>query len=146
MAKKRRPTIVVDEHVHPEVAGVYREVGFRTLSAARDRRYAGRDEHDYVDELYAANEIFVTSDLKFMGWVLKEHGTRHAGLVCLPFADTAFRVGFAAVTAGWFGIDRPQPVRDARQDPLLGRPGLHELDSESRIRIVVSANEVLEEP
>lgn len=66
MGKKRRPTIVVDEHVHPDIAQVFRDVGFRTLFAARDRRYAGRDEHNYIGELYAANEVFVTSDLEFV--------------------------------------------------------------------------------
>jgi hypothetical protein len=76
-------------------------VGFRTLLASRDHRYAGRDEHDYINEMYSANEIFVTSDLRFMDWVLHTHGTRHAGLVFLPYADTEFRAGFAAVTAGW---------------------------------------------
>ena len=147
MPKKRRPTIVVDEHVHPEIAEVFKEVGFRTLFAARDRRYGGRDEHDYIGQLYAANEIFVTSDLKFSLWVLREHGTRHAGLVCLPFADAEFRAGFAAVTAGWlWGSTDHSPFAIRGKILYWGRGGLHELDSESRIRIAVPAHSILEEP
>lgn len=145
MPKKRRPAIVIDEHVHPQVAEVFRDVGFRTLLAARDRRYAGRDEHDYVGELYAANEVFVTSDLKFLLWVLREHGSRHAGLVYLPIADTEFRTGFAAVTAGWlWGSTDHSPFAMRGKILYWGTGGLHEVDAPSKIRIAVPAHEVLE--
>lgn len=146
MPKKRRPTIVVDEHVHPGVADVFKEVGFRTIFAARDRRYAGRDEHAYIGELYAANEVFVTADLEFSLWVLREHGTRHAGLVCLPFGDVEFRTGFAAVTAGWlWGSTDHSPFALRGKIIYWSQAGLQELDSRSRIRIAVPAHLVLED-
>jgi hypothetical protein len=64
MPKKRRPSIFVDEHVSPAVKAGFTEGGFRTIEVARDS--AMRDEKDYIEEIYAANEAFVTADAEFV--------------------------------------------------------------------------------
>jgi hypothetical protein len=80
MARKRWPSIFVDEHVSPVVKAAFTGGGFRTVEVARDSRYAGRDEKDYIEEMYAANEVFVTGDAEFVEYVLDKR-PRHACVV-----------------------------------------------------------------
>jgi hypothetical protein len=146
MAKRRRPTVLLDEHVHDEIAIPFREVGFRVIFARNDRRYRGRDEHDYIGELYAANEVFVTSDFQFIRWILHEHGTRHAGLVMLPRGTDELRELFAAVCAGWmWGSTDRSPIALRGKILFWSYEGLQQVDDESRIKTAVGAHLLTEE-
>jgi hypothetical protein len=84
MTKKVRPVILVDEHIHPPVVEAVESLGwFRILRAARDRRFSGRDERDYIDELRSLNFIFLTQDGEFVRHVVSNR-VRHAGILWLP--------------------------------------------------------------
>jgi hypothetical protein len=79
----RKPSIYIDEHFHPAVKEVFGEAGFRTVAVARDSRYAGKDERDYIELMYGRNEILVTGDAEFVQWVL-DNRPKHAGIVFVP--------------------------------------------------------------
>ena len=83
MAKKRRHTVLVDEHVHDWVAAVFREYDFRVLNASRDHKYHGRDERGYIGELRRDNIVFVTQDREFVQRLTLE-GVQHGGVIWLP--------------------------------------------------------------
>lgn len=61
----------------------FAEAGFRTVAVARDRRYAGKDERDFIEHMYASNEIFVTGDAESVQWAI-DNKPRHAGIVFVP--------------------------------------------------------------
>jgi hypothetical protein len=84
MTKKRRrlPSVYVDEHMDRAVAKVFR-YSFRTVEVSRDRKLQGRDERDYLQDLYRDNAIFVTSDIRFSREML-ERDVKHAGIVYIP--------------------------------------------------------------
>jgi hypothetical protein len=72
-----------------------------TIEASRSRRFKGRDEREYLRELFAENTVFVTSDIKFAEQVA-ESPIRHAGIVYLPSKMTdREKVTFAEVAAGF---------------------------------------------
>jgi hypothetical protein len=84
--KERRqkwPKMVIDEHLPPRVAGVFRGAGYRTIEAARTNHFKGRPDLDYLAELRAMNGIFVTSDSQFVLEQLPVEA-RHAGIILLP--------------------------------------------------------------
>jgi hypothetical protein len=100
MAKTRRklPTICVDEHLPPYVRSGFKDAGFRVVEASRD--YRGRDEREYLGEMYAKNEVFVTADQEFVEDVFREGLARHAGIVWLPAAmDHEQRTGGVELAA-----------------------------------------------
>ncbi len=83
MAKKRRHTVLVDEHVHDWVAAVLMEYGFRVFKASRDSRFRGREEANYIGELRRDNIAFVTQDREFVQR-LTRGGMQHGGVIWLP--------------------------------------------------------------
>ena len=84
MTKKPRPAILADEHIlEPVIEPVDRLGWFRILRAARDRRFRGRDEWDYIRELRSLNIVFLTQDGEFVRHVVADQ-VRHAGIVWLP--------------------------------------------------------------
>ena len=93
------PSIFIDEHFHPDIKAAYVAAGLRTVAIARDRRYAGRDERDYIEEMYAKNEILVTGDEEFVHWAI-ENRPRHAGIVWIPqTVRPAEKIFLAEITA-----------------------------------------------
>lgn len=97
---KRRPSICLDEHLHPRVAEAFKGT-FRTIEVSRTNRFKGRDELQYISELYRENAIFVTSDGVFIGEVV-ENGLRHAGLIFVPQQMTLDeKVLFAEIVCGF---------------------------------------------
>jgi hypothetical protein len=83
--KKRRsklPSICVDEHIPPNVTARFRLV-LRTVEASKQARFRGRDEREYLRELFAQNTVFATSDVKFVEDT-RSRGVKHAGLIYLP--------------------------------------------------------------
>jgi len=80
--RNKLPSICVDEHVSPEVASVFKRI-FRTIEASRWRKVKGRDERDYFRQLFAANTVFVTSDIEFSRYI-SDKRIKHAGVVYLP--------------------------------------------------------------
>ncbi len=82
--KTPRPTILADEHVFPPVIEAVESLGwFKVLRAARDHRFRGRNEWDYIGELRSLNIIFLTQDNEFVQHVVTDQ-VRHAGIVWLP--------------------------------------------------------------
>ena len=55
----------------------------RTEEAARRKDLRGRDEHEYIAELYSQNTVFVTSDAEFVEDV-RASKTKHAGIIYVP--------------------------------------------------------------
>jgi hypothetical protein len=92
--------IYLDEHVPAEIKAPFQEMKLRTLEIAKTRKYAGRDELDYIHELLSENAIFVTSDLEFIKRVV-ERDVKHAGIVHIPEdEDKEEKIAFAWVAAG----------------------------------------------
>jgi hypothetical protein len=86
MAKTKRrknlPSVYLDQHIDRDLAAVFRPL-FRTVEVSQTASLCGRDEADYLPELYADNGIFVTSDEAFVRRVLDDE-LRHAGIVFIP--------------------------------------------------------------
>ena len=99
-SRKKLPSMCVDEHMDPKVAAAFRET-FRTLEVSRTHRLRGREESDYIDELYRENAIFVTSDAEFVNNAV-EHGLKHAGIIFIPESMTiSEKVLFAEIVGGF---------------------------------------------
>lgn len=103
MSKKpshRRPGICVDEHIVTAVADVFRR-DFDVIEAAKTNEFRGRDEHDYLDVLYARNLVFVTSDQEFVEHVI-DRNVLHAGIVYIPTGMSVDeKVYFAEIARAW---------------------------------------------
>lgn len=79
---RKLPTICLDEHAHPGIGVVMRR-NFHVIETAHSDRFKGRDEADYIAELYRENAIFLTSDGAFVNEVL-DNNIRHAGPIFVP--------------------------------------------------------------
>lgn len=103
MSKKKSrilPSIYIDENLPPSVAAAFRP-DFRTIEISRNSKFKGRDEKDYIAELYSDNGIFVTSDASFINYVV-DNGVKHAGIVYVPEQMTIEeKVLFAEITGGF---------------------------------------------
>jgi hypothetical protein len=98
--RRALPSICVDEHLGPRVAGAFRPI-FRTIEAAKTRALKGRDEREYLPELFRENALFVTSDAEFVAEV-RRAGVRHAGIVFIPTEMTENeKVLFAQIAGGF---------------------------------------------
>jgi len=96
----RRPGVCVDEHIVTAVTDVFRR-DFNVIEAAKTNEFRGRDEHDYLDVLYARNFVFVTSDQKFVEHVI-DGKVVHAGLVYIPTGMLLDeKVYFAEIASAW---------------------------------------------
>jgi hypothetical protein len=82
MKKKDFPTLCLDQHIEADLAAAFRSY-FRVLEVSKSRKYRGRDEKEFLPELYIENAVFVTSDEAFVDYVLDNH-IKHAGLVYIP--------------------------------------------------------------
>ena len=80
MAKKVLPQVYFDEHIKPPVVDMFRKVGFKCVLISKTRKYAGRDEKDYIEEIYAEGKPFVTSDLEFVFDHVLARNVKHAGV------------------------------------------------------------------
>jgi hypothetical protein len=98
---RRLPAICIDENLSPQIAGVFRDIGFRVIEIAKHPRLRGEDERAFIGELYRDNTVFVTGDLEFVN-ELADHRRRHAGAVYIPQdlpGDDKAWVAFAAAYA-----------------------------------------------
>ena len=97
MTKKKSrelPAIFIDENIIPDVIIAFRP-NFRTFEISHQNKFKGKDEKDYIAELYASNGIFITSDAKFVNYVL-DNGIKHAGIVLIPEQMTNSEKSFFA--------------------------------------------------
>ena len=83
MPKKTLPQLYVDEHIKPAVIETFEECGFKCIRISKTKKYAGRKEQDYIQEIYAEGALFVTSDLEFVEYVITKR-ERHAGILQIP--------------------------------------------------------------
>ena len=99
-ARGTLPSICIDEHMHRDVASVFRQ-SFRTLEAARWNVVKGRDEREYIADLRSRNIIFVTSDLAFVQDI-GASDRKHAGIVYLHNdLDLRRKVTFAGIASAY---------------------------------------------
>jgi hypothetical protein len=103
MAKKQLPEVYIDEHIKPGIVATFKELGFKCLLIAKTRKYAGRDEKDYIEEIYSEGRLFATSDVAFANYV-HDNKIKHAGIILIPSGWDDETVEFA--TAGLLGIVR----------------------------------------
>jgi predicted nuclease of predicted toxin-antitoxin system len=80
--RTRLPSIYVDEHLESRIAAAFKPT-FRLIEAARSNRIRGRDERDFISELYRENAILVTSDAEFVNESVDDN-VRHAGIIYVP--------------------------------------------------------------
>ena len=86
--------------MHPRVAEAFR-LTFRTIEVSQTNRLKGRDELDFLPELYRENAVFVTSEGVFVNRAI-EDGLRHAGIVFVPKQMTVDeKVLFAEIVVGF---------------------------------------------
>ena len=78
----RFPGTCVDEHISAGVAAAFRRY-LPTIEAARHREFRGRDEREYLRELYSRNIVFVTSDIEFAEYA-RSNRLKHAGIIYIP--------------------------------------------------------------
>lgn len=91
--------VYIDEHLPSELKKPFQEANLRTLEIAKTKKYAGRDEFDYIPELLSENAIFVTSDSEFIRKVINQN-TKHAGIVHIPDVGEKFeKIALAELTA-----------------------------------------------
>src|SRR5215217_4358780 len=83
--KKTLPEIYVDEHIKPPVIEAFEECGFKCIQISKTKKYAGRNEDDYIEEIYSEGRLFATSDVQFRKRVLaKKNKVKRAGIVEIP--------------------------------------------------------------
>ena len=100
MAKKTLPQIYVDEHIKPPVIEACEECGFKCIRISKTKKYAGREEKDYIQDIYAEGKLFVTNDVKFRRYVVANN-VKHAGIVEMPQnLDYERMITVTAVLAG----------------------------------------------
>ena len=94
MPKPPLPQLYIDEHIKQAVIDTFEEQGFKCLLIANTRKYAGRDEKDYIEEIYAEGRLFVTSDVGFFHYLL-DNKVKHAGVVVIPpgLDDDEYQLG-----------------------------------------------------
>src|SRR5947209_4054412 len=80
---KKGINVYLDEHVPSEIKNTFQEMKLRTLEISKTKKYAGRDEFDYINELLSENAVFVTSDFEFIKRILDQN-VKHAGIVYIP--------------------------------------------------------------
>lgn len=83
MRKYKLLTIAIDEQLPPEIEKPFRYFGFRVIKINKTNKYKGKDERDYLGELYANNCAFITSDEIFVKEVLDEK-LKNAGMIFIP--------------------------------------------------------------
>jgi hypothetical protein len=83
MPKPPLPQLYFDEHIKQVVVDTFKEQGFKGLLISNTRKYAERDEKDYIQEIYAEGRVFVTSDVEFFYYLL-DNKVKHAGVVLIP--------------------------------------------------------------
>ncbi len=94
------PSIYLDENVSPKVETAFKPV-FRTFQISHHKKFKGKDEKDYIAELYSANGIFVTSDAEFVEYV-QDNNIKHAGIILLPEQMTQEeKTLFAEIVGGY---------------------------------------------
>jgi hypothetical protein len=81
--KKQLPEVYIDEHIKPGIVDTFKELGFKCLLIAKTKKYAGRDERDYIGEIYSEGRLFVTGDVEFVTYV-DENKVKHAGIILIP--------------------------------------------------------------
>lgn len=89
-----------DEHMHERVADPFRPI-FRTIEVAKANRFKGRDESEFILELFRENAIFVTSDGAFVNAAV-ENGLKHAGIIFIPEQMTMDEKVLCAEIVGGF--------------------------------------------
>lgn len=139
--KRDRPSIYLDEYIHPEVARIFGGE-FRTVETTKTRSLAGWDERKFLPELCVANGIFATNDREFGNEAINCK-RRHAGIIYAPASYPIGRqVYFASVMSAWISAS----ARRARF-PLRGQVfypdtnGVHLIESD-RDKIVLSWHEL----
>jgi hypothetical protein len=101
VAKRKLPSICIDEHLRPDVKTGFVDEGFRVFRVA-ESRYKSRDEHNYVGEMYSNNEVFVTADGEFVDDLIASGLKRHAGVVWMPKQlDRQQQTGFVELAASF---------------------------------------------
>jgi hypothetical protein len=99
MTKKPAPAILADEHILAAVIEAVEGLGwFKVLRAARDPRFRGRDEWDYIRELRSLNIAFLTQDAEFVRHVVSDR-VHHAGIIWLPAHWKVEELAFAVAPA-----------------------------------------------
>lgn len=106
---KRVITIYADEHVHDGTLNGFRFMGFRVVKISKTKKFAGRDEHDYIHEISAENAIFLTADRAFVNDAL-ENNVKHSGILLMPSGWEINTLDIAA--AGLAGLIRAEIERN----------------------------------
>jgi hypothetical protein len=105
VAKKRRFTVYLDEHVDPAMKEIFTVVGFRCIRIS-ESKYRGQDERDYIGKLRSESAVFVTGDQEFVEDV-DEQKIRHGGIIWIPASLLRDEKQIlAAIMAGYLqGVD-----------------------------------------
>ena len=131
---KTLPQLYVDEHIKPIVIETLEECGFKCIRISKTKKYAGRDEKDYVQEIYAEGRVFVTSDMQFVEYVIANN-IKHAGIVEIPpHLDDNTLISVTVVLAGAVEVYVEELGRNSlrRHIIYLAHDGFHTIDKKGK--------------
>jgi hypothetical protein len=136
VAKRRLPSICIDEHLPPEVKTGFQAEGFRVIRA-NESRYKSVDERHFLGQMYARNEVFATADGEFVDDLAESGLRRHAGIVWLPKQmDREQRTGFVELAATVIKLQ-------VKEDGPFGMRGLLLYPEQTGVRIFDGAKDHL---
>ena len=98
--KRLHPPVLVDEHIHPGVRQAL-ALHMRVTDASTTWKFRGKDEREYIQELYLSNTAFATSDRIFVNEILHA-GTKHGGIIYVPNKLASHDLEVFAEVAGIF--------------------------------------------
>lgn len=73
----------------------------RVTDASTTWKFRGKDEREYIHDLYLSNTAFATSDRIFVNEVL-DAGTKHGGIIYVPNKSASHDLEVFAEVAGIF--------------------------------------------
>ena len=122
-------TIYLDEHVPSEIKIPFQEMKLRTLEISKTKKYAGRNEFDYIHELFSEHGVFITSDWEFVRSIINQK-IKHAGIVYLPKEiDREEKIAFSWAVAGYIRGFFDPPHRSVHNIVIShGYDGLHSIE------------------
>ncbi|MGH8110668.1 MAG: hypothetical protein ACREPL_01830 [Rhodanobacteraceae bacterium] len=73
----------------------------RVTDASTTWKFRGKDEHEYIHDLYLSNTAFATSDRIFVNEIL-DTSTKHGGIIYVPNRSASHDLEVFAEVAGIF--------------------------------------------
>lgn len=143
--KRPKPLVLVDEHIHPYVQKAL-ALHMRVTDASTTWKFRGRDEREYIHDLYLSNTAFATSDREFVDEVWDSE-IEHGGIIYVPNKAAQHDQEVFAEVAGIFISAWYERTRYAFRGCMLypTREGLHLIRKKQSSELVFSWLQLFDE-